>query len=53
MLAQIELPQAILDQAHGTKKKTKKQKIKEQANDSSKAYYDVYGQQVSTFLLAQ
>ncbi len=47
-MAQVELPQEVVSQALNSKKQLKKQKKKEQGNGSGKAYFDVYGQQVST-----
>ena len=46
-VVQVDLPQEVASQALSAKKQSKKQRIKEQGNGSSKAYYDVYGQQVS------
>ena len=48
-VVQVELRQGDVSQVLSSKKQLKKHKKKEQENGSGKAYFDVYGQQVSTY----
>ena len=47
LCVQVNLPREVVSQALSAKKQSKKQRIKAQGDGSSKAYYDIYGQQVS------